>query len=304
MEEEKQKKLPTFSFSKLKNFGECPICYYKNYVLHEKKNDKSGLSEFGTFCHKILEMYEKGQLEIWEMLSYYQDNFQTEVPSSFVVKMSDTFSKDLYPYYYADGENYFTNFEGYSNWEILESEYEFEIPITDYALFNGKVDLIARSKKSGRLIIIDHKSKSKFKSKEELADYAKQLYLYAYAVHEKYGEWPKTLYFNMFRKGELVVIPFDKKEYRMAMDWAKRTIDAILSVNWDSFKVEETNNFCVELEDPIVKIENPCYNTDTKKLRFGDGHKKYSELLDYKNDFYGRNLCGYKDSCGLCVNYQ
>ena len=153
MEEEKQKKLPTFSFSKLKNFGECPISYYKNYILHEKKNDKSGLSEFGTFCHKILEMYEKGQLEIWEMLSYYQDNFQTEVPSSFVVKMSDTFSKDLYPYYYADGENYFTNFEGYSNWEILESEYEFEIPITDYALFNGKVDLIARSKKSGGLII-------------------------------------------------------------------------------------------------------------------------------------------------------
>ena len=108
----------------------------------------------------------------------------------------------------------------------------------------------------------------------------------------------------MFRKGELVVIPFDKKEYRMAMDWAKRTIDDILSVNWDNFKVEETNNFCVELEDPIVKIENPCYNTDTKKLRFGDGHKKYSEPLDYKNDFYGRNLCGYKDSCGLCVSHQ
>ena len=59
-----------------------------------------------------------------------------------------------------------------------------------------------------------------------------------------------------------------------------------------------------KMAETIVKIENPCYNTDTKKLRFGDGHKKYSELLDYKNDFYGRNLCGYKDSCGLCVNHE
>lgn len=303
-EEKKNKKLQTFSFSKLKNFEECPICYWRNYIKHFPKNDKSGLSEFGTFCHKILEMYEKGELEIWEMLSYYKDNFAKEVPSSFVVKMSDTFSKDLYPYYYQDGENYFTNFEGYSNWEILESEYQFEIPITDNALFNGKVDLIARSKKSGRLIIIDHKSKSKFKSKDELAEYAKQLYLYAFAVHEKYGEWPKTLYFNMFRKGELVTIPFDKKEYRMAMNWAVDTINAIQSVDWNEFGIEETNDFCVDLENPIVKFEHPCYNTDTKKLRFGDGHKKYSELCDYKNDFYGRNLCGYKDSCGLCVNHQ
>ena len=58
--------------------------------------------------------------------------------------------------------------------------------------------------------MLDHKSKGKFKSKKEQAEYARQLYVYAKYVKEKYGKFPKVLIFNMFNAGELIKIPFNK----------------------------------------------------------------------------------------------
>ena len=113
--------------------------------------------------------------------------------------------------------------------------------------------LVARNN-DGELIIIDHKSKSKFKNKKELNEYAKQLYLYAYAVKQEYGELPKKLYFNMFRTNELVEIDFDINDYQNAYNWL------VSSVN----EIENTFDFSPqENEDPFYclnfcPVKNQC----------------------------------------------
>ena len=70
-----------------------------------------GTSEFGSFMHEILEKYEKGELEIYEMLPYYIEHYNDVVKSSFVLNINANFSKDFSDNYYIDGIKYLENFD-------------------------------------------------------------------------------------------------------------------------------------------------------------------------------------------------
>ena len=253
MSELNKKKLETYSYSKVKMFYSCKQAFYTRYFERPTELLNHGTSEFGSFMHEILEKYEKGELEIYDMLPYYIEHYNDAVKSSFVLNINANFSKDFSDNYYIDGIKYLENFEGFPQFNILEVEHEFEVNIEDKFLFNGKIDLIARNN-DGELIILDHKSKSKFKNKKELNEYAKQLYLYAYAVKQEYGELPKKLYFNMFRTNELVEIDFDINDYQNAYNWL------VSSVN----EIENTFDFSPqENEDPFYclnfcPVKNQC----------------------------------------------
>ena len=54
--------LTKYSFSKLKNFINCKYAFYRNYFENDRDTVENGTSEFGSFCHKILEMYERVEL--------------------------------------------------------------------------------------------------------------------------------------------------------------------------------------------------------------------------------------------------
>ena len=219
-------KLTKYSFSKLKNFINCKYAFYRNYFENDRDTVENGTSEFGSFCHKILEMYERGELEDYEMLNYYLQHYDEEVKSSFVIQLTEKFSKDFSSMYFEDGKSYFQNFTGFDNIKILESEYEFAENINNKYLLVGKIDLVAEDEE-GNLIVIDHKSKSKFKNKAELAEYAKQLYIYALAVKNKYGKFPQKLMFNMFRKGNWITIDFDMERYEETLKWVDDIVNEI-----------------------------------------------------------------------------
>jgi CRISPR/Cas system-associated exonuclease Cas4 (RecB family) len=173
--------------------------------------------------HHILEEYAKGNMLIEEMLPYYEEHFGDKIISPFVLKIAEDFSKDFYYTYFESGKNYLENFTGFGKMKVLEVEYEFNETVDDKFIFTGKVDLIVEDE-DGEFTIIDHKSKSGFKSKKELAEYATQLYLYAFAVERKYGKFPTRLMFNMFRKEEMIKIDFKQSDYEVAMQWLKDSV--------------------------------------------------------------------------------
>lgn len=222
------KKLPVYSYSKVRNFYSCPYSFYLNYF--EKSDDfipeNHGSSEFGIYVHKILELYEKGELGEYELLDYYKEHYCENVDSSFVTKISDNFSKDLYDIYYESGERYFEDFNGYPDLKILESEYEFFEEINESFIFTGKIDLIALDS-NDNLIVIDHKSKGKFKNKAERDEYSKQLYLYAFAVFKKYNKFPNKLAFNMIRTNKWIEFKFDEDRYSECLNWLKNCVNDI-----------------------------------------------------------------------------
>jgi hypothetical protein len=87
--------------------------------------------------------------------------------------------------------------------------------------FVGYIDLLLRDKRDGKIVVLDHKSTEypfkldggiKKKLQDSFAKYKKQMYLYAYAVHEEYGEYPKEMTWHHFKDGgKLATIPFKKK---------------------------------------------------------------------------------------------
>ena len=237
--------LESYSFSRLRRFADCPLSYYKRYIAKEDDNVGHGTSEFGTFIHLILEKYSKNELKLEDMLMYYIGEYDNNVKSTFEFKMSDTFSKDLSENYYNSGIQYLTDFNGLNEFgKILDVEYEFDLEYNNKFKINGKIDLI--TKNNDDIYIIDHKSKSNFKNKKEMAEYRRQLYIYSFAVKEKYGVFPKKLFFNMFRKEKIIEFDFIEEEYKEALDWFESTVEEI--ENCITFTSNPNtiycNNFC------------------------------------------------------------
>lgn len=63
--------------------------------------------------HKILELYGNGELDIYDMLSYYEKHYEENVTSTFVLQMTENFSRDMGYKYYKDGYEFLSNFNGF-----------------------------------------------------------------------------------------------------------------------------------------------------------------------------------------------
>ncbi len=254
-----------WSYSKLNTFETCPYAYWLNYVAKDPPiNEENAFSQYGSFVHEILEKYFKGELELFELSTEYEDNFDDNILLDFPYCESHGRVIDLCESYHDKGLAYLENFDGLPEYKILGVEEDFVIEILNGEKLRGFIDLILEDK-NGNIIVLDHKSKSKFKSKEEQKHYSFQPVLYSIYVHEKYGKWPDRVVFNMFRQQKYVKIKFTQELLQEALNWVESTISKIYSC-----------------EDFLPKF--------TKKEK--------EEML-----YFCRNICGYKSSCKHQLDY-
>jgi hypothetical protein len=107
------------------------------------------------------------------------------------------------------------------------------VSVEDYLLthlfdnhyLQGYNDLLT---KDDGLIIIDWKISKKASFVPKISEKKKQVYLYAKGIKEKFGEFPKEMYFYLVPEGYPVHIPFEMKEYERSLEWAKETITTII----------------------------------------------------------------------------
>jgi ATP-dependent exoDNAse (exonuclease V) beta subunit len=190
--------------------------------IEQRKGTDNAFSQYGSFVHELLEDYANNKKAVFELLDAFVDGY----PFSVTKEFPPNAHVDLNESYYNDGVAYFTEFDGFGDYEVVAAEDEFEEAIDDDFILNGFIDLVLKDK-DGNIIIRDHKSKSSFKNKKEQHDYARQLYLYRLRIYRKYGQYPKLLQFNMFRKQNLIDIPFNQKDYDEALLWMKNTVKQI-----------------------------------------------------------------------------
>lgn len=283
-----------YSFSKLKCFGECKYEYLLNYVkccascryydpkslscemdwltdfdpdanhfqttecefFEKHVRENNAFAEYGTMVHEILEKYAKGEAQLDELEDLYDKGFAEQItcefpPNKFVV-LRDT--------YYQGGKKFFENFKGFGNWEVVGVEDEFEEIIDEDFILTGFIDLVFRRPDTGGIVVCDHKSKAKFKDKAEAEEYRKQLYTYALRIYRKFGEFPETLFFNMFRKQKKEVFQFDEGQYNEVLEWIRQTVKDIRSCveyphNYNEFKC---NNLC--------NFRSSCFHKEQEEL--------------------------------------
>lgn len=192
------------------------------YIFHEDK--QSGFfAEFGSFVHKIMELYLSKELDKDELALYYISNFDVEVTGKAPTR------KMRYDFY-LQGLEYLIAID-FPHKEIIAVEKKVDFKIGGYD-FVGYIDVI--SNESEGLVITDHKSRplkpfsKKYPEKKTQADvdletYLRQQYLYAYAIKQIYGAYPSHLEFNSFREQTFITIPFEEKRMNETLIWAERT---------------------------------------------------------------------------------
>ena len=261
-----------WSFSSINCYKNCPKCFYLSYLQEPSLNkDENAFAQWGTLGHSLFERYANGELELYELFSAYENEYNEKV----TLKFPPNKYVDLGTSYHDNGLEYFKNFDGFpDNWEIVDSEREINLTINGN-VFIGFIDLLVKDKDTGKYIIVDHKSKSYFKDDNERDEYARQLYLYSLYVKEEFGEYPSHLIFNMFRANDVVTIPFDEKSLLNTVEWFSDTLNNIKS----------STNF-----DDKITILFKQKNKPLKSFK--------------KNDFFCNYLCSVRSYCNRSKDYK
>lgn len=247
----------TWSASRIKAFEQCPYGWFLHYILFP---DQPGIPKFytsyGSFMHSLLEGYYRGELTKEDMLTRFLTGFQTEVRGR--RPKPSTVQK-----YIDSGVNYLSGFTP-PPWETVGVEIKLRFRIQNFP-FIGIIDHLGRDE-SG-LIITDNKSrelqprsgreKPTLKDKE-LDEMLRQLYLYAVAVEQEYGELPSKLCFNCFRNNQLIIEPFQIDAFEETKKWAIQQIEEIRKT--EEFEPNENFFYCPW----ICEMSDRCkYNLQT-----------------------------------------
>ena len=229
-EEWKELGLNCWSFSRLNAFQTCPKMYELTYVKG-KEGVPNFFAEFGSFVHRIYEMYARRELRRNQLLAYYKahwdENVVTPAPHSEWVDFESS--------WYNKGLAAMKAPPSLREYEILgvEEEVHFKIDGEDAV---GFIDLLLRRKKDGAIRIVDHKSGKTIRilrngnvskpDREKFAAYRRQLYLYSAPIMAKYGKVDELVW-NFFNDGTMHVIPWTKEEFDETLDWASKTRQSI-----------------------------------------------------------------------------
>lgn len=234
-----------YSFSKLSTFKQCKYQYYLNYI-EKRKGEDNAFSQYGTFVHSILEQHAKGELAAYELLDAYTEGYDKAVTNPFPPNRY----VDLAESYYHDGYEFLKNFDGLDDLDILGVETRFKEPLDDF-YYTGVIDL-SYLDSDGGIVVQDWKSKSKFTNKAEQDKYARQPLSYGLHILRKHKKLPKTARFYMFRKQEIVDIPFTTDGYESALDWIRSTVKEIRECK--EWEATPDRFFCEEL----CSFRNTC----------------------------------------------
>ena len=232
-----------YSYSQLTSFSECPFGYYLKYI-EDREEQSNGFAEQGTLIHELLDEWAKTGAKNSYLMAEYERRYPEVVVTSFPRMLT---AKGYAEKTYQQGLDYFENFDGFPGFEIVSAEEEFDgkIKLTDGTErpFIAYVDLTLRREFTGDLVIVDHKSKSWAEFRRHRDEMYKQQYLYAYFVHEKYGEWPASLMFNLFKEQKTDEQEFSMDKFNETMQWATDAIHQIESfdvLDWMNSKEQKT----------------------------------------------------------------
>lgn len=240
-----------FSYSSTSTFGNCAYGYKLTYI-DAMPRENNFYAEYGTLIHECLEKYFSGELEMYDLSKYYEDNYNLVVktpPPPNPPGMNERYKKEgslFFDLFYFDKSDY----------EILLVEDKIDFNLTDSIKFVAKPDLVLKEKATGKIILYDYKTSAPFRidkrNGKEIVDnkkidgYYTQMFTYTYALRN-YKDMPIdeiTLWFpRMDRK---VSIPWSLERENQAISWIEETINKIKDE--EDFKYNNSNSyFCNNL---------------------------------------------------------
>lgn len=216
----------TYSFSRLSSFWQCKYGWMLNYINGEPSVG-NGWSDAGSFCHEIMDSFNKGILDERGAL----DTFDTWHDQDFHFPFPGYSHKS-----YLEIRPFFESLKRSD--DIVESEMHFVYEIYGRK-FQGYIDTVYDH---NLFNVIDYKISKPF-TKSQLSHKKKQMYLYAPAIFDKFGKFPDKYAFVFFRdRKKTIFLDHSKKELEDTLDWAEKTIKAI--EREEGYKASPDKFFC------------------------------------------------------------
>lgn len=123
-----------WSYSRIKAFEDCPYRWYLKYIRKLKGKDMF-FANYGTFMHKLIELYYLGEKTPKQLCEMYLQDFKSQV-TGFAP------NKKIFVNYFTNGLSYLRNFEPFPYTPLgVEKQVKFEvdgIPFTGYIDFLGE----------------------------------------------------------------------------------------------------------------------------------------------------------------------
>jgi len=233
-----------FSYSSVTSWQNCAYGFKLNYIDGVDKVNNF-FSDFGNFCHRILQLYFEGKLDYFELADYYKEHYYENVKEplpAFLANKTDD--------YYNKGLEFFESFEfDKSNWETIIIEDKLELKFEDHK-YVVKPDLVLKHKETGKYILVDFKTANGYKNgkldKAKMKEYLRQFYLYCDGIYKSKGVEISEIRVWFITNGTVETVKFDHYQSQDNFEWF---ITGIEKIKDDSeFKYNNKNEFyCNEL---------------------------------------------------------
>jgi hypothetical protein len=218
---------------------------------------QNAFGEYGTFIHHCIEEYFLGNIELWDLPSYYKNNYGNYIKSSW-----PAFPMGMAENYYNDGLNFFNNFNfDTSKYDALMVEDKI-----DYN-YNGidlvvKPDIVLSNKDTKENALLDFKT-SKLKNnkydKDKIDEYLNQMYLYVYFIEKAKNINIDYICIWFIRNNVFKVVKIDRNEMQSRIQWFEDTIKNIKNEqDWAANNTKENQYFC----NNICGMRNWCKYKD------------------------------------------
>lgn len=298
---DKDKGLPTFSYSKIEVFKNCPLQYKFKYMDKKYSQDTSIALELGSLCHYVLEtkgkMIASGQAVDYDKLNNILQNGVTETDEKTkeellgVAQLRRKYFEVWHEADNASGASYEEKIKLFdkvlheemedTTWQPTYFEKPFEFIWDNKVILKGFIDRI--DVKDGQYRTVDYKTSKKIYDQSKLAT-SLQFGIYALAILNEFGELPIESQYRF--------ILIDDEQYALTKGWEKRLIKALDKVFGDIEASENKNlfipkptplchwcNFCTtNPEATIYKNECEYYSKWTPTQKTFEVNKKWNAL--------------------------
>lgn len=254
-----RKHLPTFSYSRLDVYRNCPLKYKYQYVNDKQIQDTTLALELGSLCHYVLE--QKGNMIVskngveYDKLNSILLNGTTEIDQKTKEALAgiNVLKRKYFDIWYekdnASGLTYEEKIKIFDNvlhsemedtdWTPLCFEKPFEFVWENRAILEGFIDRI--DKKGDLYKTIDYKTSKKIYDNSKLAT-SLQFGIYALAILNDFGALPA--------ESEYRFILINDKQYALTKGWENRFIKTFNKL-LDDIKENGENNTFVPKPSPL-----------------------------------------------------
>jgi hypothetical protein len=215
-----------YSYSSVNTYDGCPLAFNLTYIQAEDRS-QNAFSAFGNLAHSANEKYFKGELDSFELASFYKDNY-----SKFMTIPFPPYPAGMADNYYREGLEFFENFDfDKDKYEVISIEEALDAEFEGTKIV-AKPDLILKDKETSKYILYDYKT-SKIKNSKyddkKIAGYLDQMNVYVYFIWQVKNIAIDEIRLWFVRNNIVKCFPVDPDSVQTTMEWFGNTIKKIKS---------------------------------------------------------------------------